>query len=163
MKSRDAVIRLKRFEVDEKRRKVADIESMIAEFNDMAVDLDRQISVEQERAGVTDVNHYAYPTFAKAAMQRRDNLATSVAGLEAKLAAAKGELDEAEEELRKIEFMQGRDTDRGRVEEPDAEFACWACSARRVDCGGRRSGFASGDVRTILRRPSSAKPGPPGP
>ena len=50
MKSRDAVIRLKRFEVDEKRRKVADIESMIAEFNDMAVDLDRQISVEQERA-----------------------------------------------------------------------------------------------------------------
>lgn len=123
MKSRDAVIRLKRFEVDEKRRKVADIESMIAEFNDMAVDLDRQISVEQERAGVTDVNHYAYPTFAKAAMQRRDNLAMSVAGLEAKLAAAKGELDEAEEELRKIEFMQGRDTDRGRVEEPEAEFA----------------------------------------
>ena len=123
MKSRDAVIRLKRFEVDEKRRKVADIESMIAEFNDIAVDLDRQISVEQERAGVTDVNHYAYPTFAKAAMQRRDNLATSVAGLEAKLAAAKGELDEAEEELRKIEFMQGRDADRGRVEEQEGEFA----------------------------------------
>ena len=122
MKSRDGVMRLKRFEVDEKCRKVADIESMIAEFNDMAVDLDRQIAVEQERAGITDVNHYAYPTFAKAAIQRRDNLAVSVAGLEAKLAMAKGELKEAEDELRKIEVLQGRDVDRGRVEEPEPDF-----------------------------------------
>ena len=66
MKSRDAVIRLKRFEVDEKRRKVADIEAMIGEFNHMGTDLDRQIAIEQERAGVSDVNHYSYPTFAGA-------------------------------------------------------------------------------------------------
>ena len=123
MKSRDAVTRLKRFEVDEKRRKVAEIESMIGEFNNMAIDLDRQVAVEQERAGVTDVNHYAYPTFAKAALQRRDNLATSVAGLEAKLAAAKGELDEAAEELRKIELLQERDADRVRAEDPASGFA----------------------------------------
>ena len=102
MKSRDAVIRLKRFEVDEKRRKVEEIEAMIGEFATMATDLDRQIAIEQERAGVSDVNHYAYPTFAKAAIQRRDNLANSVAGLEAKLAAARGELDEATEDLKKI-------------------------------------------------------------
>jgi hypothetical protein len=56
MKSRDAVIRLKRFEVEEKRRKVAEIESMIGEFNHMAVDLDRQIAIEQERAGISDVS-----------------------------------------------------------------------------------------------------------
>jgi len=120
MKSSDAVIRLKRFEVEERQRKVADIEAMIGELNTMATDLDRQISIEQERAGVTDVNHYAYPTFAKAAMQRRDNLANSVAGLEAKLAAAKAELDEAVEDLTKIELLQERDTERMRVEaEPD--------------------------------------------
>src|SRR4029450_6907115 len=77
MKSRDALIRLKRFEVEEKRRKVAEIETMIAALNPMATDLDRQIAIEQERAGITDVNHYAYPTFAKAAMARRNNLAVS--------------------------------------------------------------------------------------
>ncbi len=118
MKSRDAVIRLKRFEVDEKRRKVAEIEAMIGEFNHMASDLDRQIAIEQERAGVSDVNHYAYPTFAKAALQRRDNLATSVAGLEAKLAAARGELDEACEDLKKIELLQERDAERLRLDTP---------------------------------------------
>jgi len=122
MKSRDAVIRLKRFEVDEKRRKVAEIESMIGEFNTMASDLDRQIAIEQERAGVSDVNHYAYPTFAKAAIQRRDNLSNSVEGLEAKLAAARGDLDEACEDLKKIELLQERDAERLRVESPGPEL-----------------------------------------
>ena len=120
MKSRDAVIRLKRFEVDEKRRKVEEIESMIGEFNNMATDLDRQIAIEQERAGVSDVNHYAYPTFAKAAIQRRDNLANSVAGLEAKLASARGDLDEATEDLKKIELLQERDAERLRVDQAPA-------------------------------------------
>jgi flagellar protein FliJ len=122
MKSRDAVIRLKRFEVDEKRRKVEEIEAMIGEFNTMATDLDRQIAIEQERAGVSDVNHYAYPTFAKAAIQRRDNLANSVAGLEAKLAAARGELDEAAEDLKKIELLQERDAERLRIDSPAPEL-----------------------------------------
>jgi flagellar export protein FliJ len=120
MKSRDAVIRLKRFEVDEKRRKVAEIEAMIGEFNHMVTDLDRQIGIEQERAGVSDVNHYAYPTFAKAAIQRRDNLATSVTGLEVKLAVAQGELEEAAEDLRKIELVQERDAERLRLERASA-------------------------------------------
>lgn len=117
MKSRDALIRLKRFDVEEKRRKVADIESMIGDFNHMAVDLDRQIAIEQERAGITDVNHYAYPTFAKAAMQRRNNLAASAADLAAKLAAARGELDEACEDLKKIELLEERDAERVRLDQ----------------------------------------------
>jgi len=102
MKSRDAVIRLKRFEVDEKRRKVAEIEMMIGDFNHMAGDLDRQIAIEQERSGVSDANHYAYPTFAKAAIQRRNNL-------QAKLESARGQLAEALEELGKIELLEERD------------------------------------------------------
>ena len=117
MKSRDALIRLKRFDVEEKRRKVADIEAMIGEFNHMAVDLDRQIAIEQERAGISDVNHYAYPTFAKAALQMRNNLTASAADLAAKLAAAKGELDEACEDLKKVELLEERDAERTRLEQ----------------------------------------------
>jgi flagellar FliJ protein len=117
MKSRDAVIRLKRFDVEEKRRKVAEIETMIGDFNHMAVDLDRQIAIEQERAGIADVNHYASPTFAKAAIQRRNNLAASAADLAAKLASARGEFDEACEDLRKIEHLEERDAERLRLEQ----------------------------------------------
>jgi flagellar export protein FliJ len=112
MKSRDALSRLKRFDVEEKRRKVVEIETMIGDFNQMAGDLDRQIAVEQERAGISDVNHYAYPTFAKAAIARRDNLHASAADLQAKLQAARDLLTEADEELRRIELMEERDGER---------------------------------------------------
>ena len=65
MKSRETLIRLRKFDVDEKRQKVAAIEAMINDFKSMADDLDNQVKSEQQRAGVDDVNHYAYPTFAK--------------------------------------------------------------------------------------------------
>jgi flagellar protein FliJ len=123
MKSRDALIRLKRFEIEEKRRNVVEIETMIGDFNHMASDLDRQIAIEQERAGISDVNHYAYPTFAKAAIQRRNNLATSAENLAAKLAAARGDLDEACEELKKIELLEERDAERLRLEETRTDIA----------------------------------------
>ena len=108
MKSRETLMRLYRFDVDEKRRQVADIEIMINEFKRMATDLDRQIEAEQEAAGVSDVNHYAYPTFAKAAIQRRDNLAASATELETKLEVAREELSVAFEELKKVELTEER-------------------------------------------------------
>jgi flagellar export protein FliJ len=120
MKSRDAVSRLKRFEVEEKQRKVAEIETMIGDFNQMAHDLDRQIAIEQERAGVSDTSHYAYPTFAKAAIQRRDNLLASAADLEAKLSAARDTLSEAFEDLKKIELLEERDAERMKIEQARA-------------------------------------------
>ena len=70
MKSRETLIRLKKFQVDEKRRKVAQIEAMIADFDRMAGDLDREIKTEQDRAGIHDPSHFADPTYAKAAINR---------------------------------------------------------------------------------------------
>jgi hypothetical protein len=95
MKSRDSLIRLKRFQVDEKRRQVAQIEAMIADFNRMVSDLDDQIVSEQNRVGIHDITHFAYPTFAKAAIQRRENLKVSIHDLEVKLEAARDELSGA--------------------------------------------------------------------
>lgn len=116
MKSREGLIRLKRFHAEEKRRQVAQIETMIAEFERMSRDLDDQIHTEQERSGIRDVNHFAYPTFAKAAIQRRDNLLASAAELKGQLATAKAEYDEAKEELQKIEALAERDHDRTAVD-----------------------------------------------
>ena len=133
MKTRDAVSRLKRFEVEEKQRKVAEIETMIGDFSQMAQDLDRQIAIEQERAGVSDTNHYAYPTFAKAAIQRRDNLLASTADLEAKLSAARETLSEAFEELKKIELLEERDAERMKIEQARAaELSAVAGMPHRV-------------------------------
>ena len=109
VKSRDHLIRLKRFQVDERRRRVAQIESMIADFARMVVDLDREIASEEQRSGISDPNHYAYPTFARAAVARRDNLKRSSGELKDQLDEAKGLLGEAQDELKKAETLDGRD------------------------------------------------------
>src|SRR5438034_3844980 len=103
MKSRETLIRLKRFQVDEKRRRVAQIEGMIAEFERMSGDLEREIKAEQDRAGIHDPAHFAYPTYAKAAITRRENLRRSADELKAQLEEAKGALGEAFDEMKKVE------------------------------------------------------------
>lgn len=108
MKSNDTLLKLRRFEVNEKQQKIADIEMMIVDFKRMADDLSHQIRVEEESCNVRDVNHYAYPTYAKAARQRRDNLTASIGDLEAKLVEARAELVESHEELKKSELVEER-------------------------------------------------------
>jgi flagellar FliJ protein len=117
MKSRETLIRLKKFQVDEKRRKVAQIEAMMAEFDRIATELEREIKVEQDRAGIHDPGHFAYPTYAKAAMTRRENLKRSADELRAQLDDAKAALGEAFEELKKVEMLDERDKERDRAEQ----------------------------------------------
>lgn len=123
MKSRDTLIRLKRFQVDEKRRQVSQIETMVAEFERMATDLEREIRHEESRAGISDPGHFAYPTYAKAAMVRRDNLRGSADDLKAKLDAAKEALAEAFEELKKVEILDDREKASERAVESQREQA----------------------------------------
>jgi flagellar FliJ protein len=136
MKSRDSLIRLKRFQADEKRRQVAQLDMMIAEFKRMVADLDDQIIAEQNRVGVHDVTHFAYPTFARAALQRRDNLKVSIRDLEEKLERARDELSEAVEDLKKVEQIEERDQVRDREAKDQVE------QEALDELAGRRHAFA---------------------
>jgi flagellar FliJ protein len=121
MKSRETLIRLKKFQVDEKRRRVAQIEAIIAEFERMAAELEREIKLEQDRAGIHDPAHFAYPTYAKAAIARRENLKRSAEELRSQLEDAKAALGEAFEELKKVEMLDERDQARERAAESAKE------------------------------------------
>jgi flagellar protein FliJ len=115
MKSRDTLVRLKRFHLEEKRRRVRQIEMMLAEFARMTADLDREIANEEKRAGITDPAHFAYPTYARAASVRRDNLKSSISELLAQIDEAKAAQDEAQAELLKFETLEVRDKTNDRL------------------------------------------------
>ncbi len=123
MKSREGVLRLKKFQVDEKRRQVAQIEGMLADFQEMVDILEKQIGEEQRKAGIEDINHYAYPTFAKAAMQRRDNLYNSIEDLNAQLEKARANLSEAFEELKKLDILEDRAQSEAAFQQAEEEQA----------------------------------------
>lgn len=118
MKSRENLVRLKQFQVNEKRRQLAQLDMMIVEFERMANELDLQIAAEERKSGITDVSHFAYPTFAKAARLRRDNLKNSQSDLMLQKKTAGTLLAEAEAELSKAEMLESRD-----VKARDADVA----------------------------------------
>jgi flagellar protein FliJ len=85
--------------------------------------LEREIKVEQDRAGIHDPGHFAYPTYAKAAMQRRENLQRSADDLKIQLESATNALAEAFEDMKKVELLDERDQVRERAEENAREQA----------------------------------------
>ena len=122
MKSRsESLIRLKKFQVDEKRRQVTQIEMMVADFERMASELDQQIEIEHTKTGISDVAHFAYSTFAKAALTRRDNLLNSANDMKGKLEAAQDGLAEALEDLKKVELLDQREHQREAAEQLKVE------------------------------------------
>lgn len=123
MKSRDNLLRLKHFQVQEKTRQLAQIDMMIAEFTRMSDELQNQIDIEERKSGITDVNHFAYPTFAKAAQGRKENLAGSIRDLQEKRISAEEALNEADEDLKKAQLKEERDGGAGTITEPVVDDA----------------------------------------
>ena len=123
MKSRETLVRLKRHQVDERRRRLVQIETMIAEFHRISADLDREIAAEEGKSGISDPTHFAYPTYARAAGQRRDNLRRSADDLHCQLHDAKAQLGEAFEELKRVEVLQDRERSAERALEEARDMA----------------------------------------
>ena len=123
MKSREPLIRAKRFQIDDKRRRLAQIDTMICEFERMAQELDRDIAAEERRSGISDPRHFAYPPLAMAARNRRDNLTHSVGELRTQREEASAALAEAEADLALVEAAG--ELDRAGKAEAGARRASW--------------------------------------
>lgn len=106
MRNKESLIRLHRFQVDERRRQVSDLEAMLEEFRRKETDLNRQVQIEQDKAGITDVGHYAYPMFAKSMLARRENLLHSIENISRQLAEAKEYLADSYRDLKKYELIE---------------------------------------------------------
>jgi flagellar protein FliJ len=122
MKSRDTLARLRRFQVDEMRRRVAQIETMIAEFSKMARELGREIALEEQRCGISDTSHFAYPTYARAARARRDNLQRSAGELTSQLEEARQFLEETLADPSNARILEGSGKRAGPVGGIEAEL-----------------------------------------
>ena len=88
------------YEADSGRRKalaeaikVAKIECTIADCDRKAIALEIAIQAEEDRTGIHDPAHVAYPAAAKGKIERRDNLMRFIDALKRQLPGAKAALD----------------------------------------------------------------------
>jgi flagellar FliJ protein len=77
--------RSREFEFNQSRLRASQIETMIAQFDRICADLGQQIDAEETRARISDPAHFAYPTYAKAARERRAKLQRSADALRIEL------------------------------------------------------------------------------
>lgn len=106
MKSRDTLIKLHRFRVDEAKSKLAGLEAIRADLERKSVELDVHLSEESRRATENEIGRFAYPSFAKSIRERKDKLNASVLEVERSIAEARIVLHEAFQDLKKLELAE---------------------------------------------------------
>lgn len=116
MKSREALIRLHRFKVDEIRRRLKSLDEMRADLTKKMSDLEHMMQEEQRRAAHSDLGRLAYPSFARSVMSRRENIQRSIDEIEREAATVTEQLQGAFRELKKYEIAAENVADRERVE-----------------------------------------------
>jgi flagellar export protein FliJ len=104
MNRTDTLLRLKRFRVDEMKRRMAAIETMKADLEKKLADLDDNVAREKQRAGDSDIGRLAFPSFLKSIESRRENLRTTLRDIEKEHDAAQADLTNAFQDLKSLEF-----------------------------------------------------------
>ena len=104
MNRTDTLLRLKRFRVDEMKRRIAAIDAMKADLERKLADLDDNVAREKQRAGDSDIGRLAFPSFLRSIETRRENLRTTLKEIEREYVSAQLDLTNAFQDLKSLEF-----------------------------------------------------------
>ena len=112
MNRTDTLLRLKRFRVDEMKRRIAAIDAMRADLERKLTDLDDNVAREKQRAGDSDIGRLAFPSFLRSIDARRENLRNTLKEIEREHVTAQLDLNTAFQDLKALEFAAEQQTKR---------------------------------------------------
>ena len=104
MKRGDTLIRLRRFRVDEMKRRMATLDGMKADAERKLADLEESVARERQRAGDSDIGRLAFPSFLRSIEARRENLRATLKDIERERVTAQADLNAAFQDLKSLEF-----------------------------------------------------------
>jgi flagellar export protein FliJ len=104
MKRGDALIRLRRFRVDELKRRMATLDGMKQDAERKLSDLEDSVVRERQRSGDSDIGRLAFPSFLRSIETRRENLRATLKEIEREHSIAHAELSSAFQDLKSMEF-----------------------------------------------------------
>src|ERR1700761_3188057 len=104
MKRRDSLMRLKRFRVDDLKRRMATLDGMKSDCERKLADLEESIAREKQRANDSDIGRLAFPSFLRSIDVRRENLKATLKEIEREAAQAQAELTAAFQDLKSLEL-----------------------------------------------------------
>lgn len=106
MKRRDTLMRLKRFRVDEFKRRLATLDDMKADLDKKLKDLDDSVVREKQKAADSEIGRVAFPTFLQSIDVRRKNIQATTKDLERERDAVQEDLTSAYQDLKTFELAE---------------------------------------------------------
>jgi chromosome segregation ATPase len=106
MKRRDSALRLKRFRVDEYKRRLATLDEMRADLERKLADLEDSVAREKQRASDSEIGRLAFPSFLQSIENRRRNIRSTMHELEREQDSVENELSTAIQELKSFEIAE---------------------------------------------------------
>ena len=106
MKRRGSLLRLKRFRVDELKRRLATLDEMKADLEKKLSDLEDSVVRERQRANDSDIGRLAFPSFLQSIEVRRKNIRNTMTNLEKERSAQQDELASAFQDLKSFELAE---------------------------------------------------------
>jgi flagellar export protein FliJ len=116
MRGLPTLIRVRQWELEEKRRKLADLEGLAAQLDEAVARLDDEVRMEQGVASASHEISFAYAPYAQASIERRRTLKASLEDVRLQIEAAAQEVTTAYQELKKYEVAHDNRRRRARVE-----------------------------------------------
>ncbi|MFC7048657.1 flagellar FliJ family protein [Emcibacter nanhaiensis] len=113
----DGMIRLHKWQLDEKRRQLTELETMRDDLLAKKDQLAAQLVSEQEKVASSQVVDISYANFAAAITQRQEKLDESLVEIEASIEEMKDQVAESFKELKKYEVVEQRERERQRAKE----------------------------------------------
>lgn len=116
MKSREGLVRLHRFRVEEIRKRLKSLDDMRGDLAKKMGDLETMVQEEQRRSINSDLGRLAFPSFARSIQARRENIQRTIDEVEKQASTVSEELQAAYRELKKYEITVEGEVQRDRVE-----------------------------------------------
>jgi len=116
-KGMTGMIRLHKWQLDEKRRNMGELEKMRAGLQQNLTDLQAELIREQKKVTESSVVSISYAGYAQQVMVRRTNIVNSILEVEASIEDMKDQLAEAFKELKKFEVVEQRKQERKRADQ----------------------------------------------
>ena len=104
MKRTDSLMRLKRFRVDDLKRRMGTLDGMKNDLERKLADLEESVARERQRANDSDIGRLAFPSFLRSIDSRRENLKATLKEIERERAQCQGELTSAFQDLKSLEL-----------------------------------------------------------
>lgn len=116
MKGLPALIRLHRWQLDGKRRELADLEQLEDQLMAEAQRLEDEVAAEQDYAKSSEAGSFAYGGFALGVIERRKRIQASIDDIRQQIEAKREEVADAYRELKRYEITLAERQKREKLE-----------------------------------------------